>query len=163
MAIAFANLKPKRRLAQMSLRTAFVIVTLLCAALSWCVVPAERRRQAMAIVEARGGRAVYAVRHPERSVVMSYLRSWLPHAYFDDVEHISLSRSKVTDGDLARISALTTLRSLYIDDTQITDAGLAHLQRLTNLERLSFSRTFGTLDGRARLQRELPDCRVAGP
>jgi hypothetical protein len=153
----------KRRWMQFSLRGAFFIVTLLCVALSLWIMPAERQRRAVGIIEARGGRAKYAERYPTRSFVETYLRRWLPRTYFNNVEQVDLSRSKVTDADLASLSVLTTLRSLAIDDTQITDVGLAHLHRLRKLERLTFSRTSATLDGRARLQRELPDCRVAGP
>jgi hypothetical protein len=153
----------KRGWLQFSLRTAFIVVTASCVALSFWVVPAERQRQTIAMVEARGGRVSYAGTYPEQSFIMAYLRRWLPRAYFDNVEQIKLSRSKVTDADLARLSVLNTLESLAIDDTQITDAGLAHLHRLTKLERLSFSRTRATLDGRAGLQRVLPNCRVAGP
>jgi hypothetical protein len=49
MLIGMAN--SKRRWMQFSLRTGFIIVTMLCVALSMWVVAAERQRRAVAAIE----------------------------------------------------------------------------------------------------------------
>ena len=43
---------------------------------------------------------------------------------------------EVTDADLAHLTGLPALRSLYLDYTQVTDAGLVQLTELPALEHL---------------------------
>jgi tRNA A-37 threonylcarbamoyl transferase component Bud32 len=49
---------------------------------------------------------------------------------------------KVTDDDLDRLSGLTELSALYLDDTRVTDAALAKVKHLTKLQVLMVNHYF---------------------
>jgi len=148
-----AKLRPTRRWLQFSMRTVLVFVSLLCVALSLWVVPLERRRRAVAAIEALGGRVTFIdSQTANESFPKTVLRRWLPQAYFDDVENVGFVYSQVTDAGLAPLEGLTTLQSLDLGATQVTDAGLVHLQGLTGLQSLSFINTQVTDAGLLQLQ-----------
>ncbi len=129
-------LTPKRRWAQFSLATMFLVVTVLCVGLSLVVVPAERQRRAVAAIEALGGQVRYVKPDKKASEAFPrrFPRRWLPRDYVDRVQYVDLRRAQVTDAGLAHLHGLTGLKHLWL--TQITDAELAHLQGLTGLEAL---------------------------
>lgn len=153
----------RRRWFQFSIRTLLGLVTLLCVALSMWVVPAERRRRAVAVIEKLGG-GVSFVRTNESSS-LDFLRRWLPHAYVDEAEVVDFNFSgiEVTDAGLANLQGLTSLQGLDLSNTQVSDAGLAHLQGLTSLRWLFLRKTEVTDAGVAKLRNVLPNCRVYGP
>src|SRR5579863_5667165 len=111
-----ALLTPKRRWAQFSLGTMFVVVTALGVWLGVVVNRANRQREAVVAIEALGGTVYYAEPDEDASEAFPrpFLRRWLPRDYFDEVRLVDL------------------------DDTQVTDAGLAHLHGLTRLQALGF-------------------------
>lgn len=162
MLIGMAN--SKRRWFQFSLRTGFIIVTLLCVALSLWIVPAERQRRTVAAIEAMGGAVDYApflahidgsgVSDPRESEAFpkTFLRRWLPPDYFDEVRIVLLQNMRLTDANLAHLRGLTSLESLALDNTQNTDGGLAHLQGRTGLQYLALGRSQVTDAGLAHLQ-----------
>ena len=182
-------LKPKWRWLQFSLRTAFVVITVLCVGLTLWVVPAERQRRVVAAIEALGGK----VRHVEpyqaasNSFPVTLLRRWLPPDYFYEIEYVWLSNTRVTDAGLAHLQGLmglkilslhstqvtdaglahlkglTGLQILWLNGTQVTDAGLAHLQSLTGLRWLILTKTKVTDAGVAKLRQALPGCQITGP
>jgi Leucine-rich repeat (LRR) protein len=49
--------------------------------------------------------------------------------------------NKITDAGLIRLKRMTSLKQLFLDDSQITDAGLTHLKTLTDLEELGLANT----------------------
>lgn len=53
-----------------------------------------------------------------------------------NLEVLCLNNPHVTDAGLVHLKSLTKLKILSLDGTQVTDAGLVHLQKLTSLERL---------------------------
>jgi hypothetical protein len=147
-------LKPKRRWAQVSLRMLFVLVTVLCVALSLGVVPAERQRRAVAAIEGAGGSVAYP--EPDKTRTESFpnalLRRWLPRDYLDEVQQVNLGYSNVTDAPLAHLHGFTRLQVLYLHDTRVTDAGLTQLHGLTDLQLLCLFNTQVTDAGLAHLQ-----------
>lgn len=155
--IGMAN--SKRRWMQFSLRTGFIIITLLCVALSLWAVPAERQRRAVAAIEAVGGGFRYnpwfigPEPFPKRA-----LRGWLPRDYFDRLKALRLSSGPfaaskaITDDDLANVRALRHLEELFIVGTEVTDAGLAHLAPLTRLKKLGLANTKITDIGLSQVQ-----------
>ena len=62
------------------------------------------------------------------------------------LEQLDCGGSRLSDSDLARLSHLTKLRELVLDNTGITDRGLAHLDKLSSLETLTLRNT-GITDG----------------
>ncbi len=59
-----------------------------------------------------------------------------------DLRELDVSYCFVTDGDLADVEALTSLRALRLSyNRDITDAGIVHLKGLTNLTRLDLAHT----------------------
>jgi len=152
-----ALLTPKRRWAQFSLATMFVVVTVLCVSLSVVVNRAHRQRDAVAAIEALGGRVYYV--KPDQNATEAFprrfLRSRLPRDYFDEVRYVDFwSTFDLTDAGLARLQDLTGLQELRLGGPEITDAGLAYLHRLPGLQylRLYLSDTQVTDAGLAHLR-----------
>lgn len=76
----------------------------------------------------------------------------------DNEKRVDLSHTKVTDADLAHLSALTELEYLDLYDTMIGDAGLENLKGLTKLNFVMLKQTNVTVAGAARLRQALPNC-----
>jgi hypothetical protein len=145
-------LKPKWRWMQFSLRTAFLVVTAICVALTYWVIPAEKQRRAVAAIEAVGGHAEYFEPQANRlTFVEPILRRWLPASYFDGVQMVGLY-GRGNDTLLAHLESLTGLEVLDLDHSNVTDIGLAHLQGQTGLKELYLSETAITDAALTRLQ-----------
>ncbi len=114
-------------------------------------MPAERQRQAIAAIQALGGRAIYLKRAESE-------RRWLPQPYVASVGAVLLDNSEVTDIELAHLQAFPELQTLSLKGAAVTDSGLVHLERLTSLRRLFLDRTLITDAGAARLEKALPKC-----
>ena len=71
----------------------------------------------------------------------------------DDLQALSLYKTKVTDSDLAHIRALGSLRELHASMTNIGDEGLAHVGALRRLTVLNLAATRITDDGLAALNK----------
>ena len=67
------------------------------------------------------------------------------------VIRVSLSRTEVTDAELAQLQVFTQLRTLDLNDTQITNNGLLHLKELRTLEVLKLNATKLTDSGLTHL------------
>lgn len=124
MANLLTNVKAKRRWMQVSLRTVLVLVTLLCVALSVWVMPAARRRRAVAAIEKLGGMVGYVKPAASETFPVAHLRRWLPPAYFDEIEWVDLNNTQVTDAGFAHLQGMTSLQWLDLDNTSVSDAGL---------------------------------------
>ncbi|MGA2619521.1 MAG: GYF domain-containing protein [Thermoguttaceae bacterium] len=69
------------------------------------------------------------------------------------LEHLSLSRSRITDAGLQRLRRLGQLKSLSLDDSPyVSDAGLEYIKGFTQLDSLSLRKTKITDAGLANLQ-----------
>jgi hypothetical protein len=154
----FALITPKRRWAQFSLASMFVVVTLLCVWLSVVVNRAHRQRDAVATIEALGGSVDYVESDQEEpdetasdAFPKPFLRRWLPRDYFDEVRVVQLTGTQVTDADLAHLHGLTGLQALTLSSTRVTDIGLAHLHGLTGLQVLNLDGSHVTDAGLAHL------------
>ncbi len=86
----------------------------------------------------------------------------------DPVTEIDLSKTAVTDADLASLKVFPFLEVLNLSDTQVSDTGLTHLKGLTNLSNVRLLRTkvtdagLVTLKGLIALQvLDLHDTRVS--
>jgi len=120
--------KPRRRWFQYSLRTLFVLVTVLCVWLAVTANRARKQRAAVGVIEGLGGRVYYdyeesdpvrwmlipagAIKKPQPPGPV-WLRELIGEEYFVSVTQVYFSHN-----------------------TQITDAGLEHLRGLTNLRQL---------------------------
>ena len=114
--------KPKRRWYQYSLRSMFVLTTLVAIVCSWYVswYAVERQktakiRAAIAEITKLGGEASYS------------------HNRKDDVFHLIV---QTTDAGLVHLKGLAKLNGLDLSHTPITDTGLVHLKGLTKLNNL---------------------------
>lgn len=152
MAGLLNKLKSKRRWVQFSLRTEFILVTALCVGLSLWIVPLERKRRAVAAIEALNGEVTYRPPPTGEFFHITFLRRWIPQAYFDEVTELNLTNTRVMDASLAQLQGLTNLRLLNLCNTQITDAGLVHLKGLTGLQELYLTDTHVTDVGLAHLR-----------
>jgi hypothetical protein len=130
LAKLISMLTPKRRWAQFSLASMFVVVTVLCVWLLVVVNRAHRQRDAVAAIEALGGRVVYTQpgQGASEAIPKPFLRRWLPRDYFNDVREVILAGTQVTETGLAHLQRLTRLRSLSLDGTHVTDTGVSKLR-----------------------------------
>ena len=182
------TLVPNRRWLQFRLRTLFVGITVVAAALGlWLgyIAPAERQRASVRGVEELGGKIRYADAPVGELWPVTELREWLPRDYFDAVEAVDLyghhrlvdadlrhleglaqlhelrlGHSHLTDAGLVHLRELRQLRELYLNRTRVTDSGLVHLQGLKNLQKLNLSYTRVTDAGAEEFQRASPGCEI---
>ena len=152
------NPKRKRRWPQFSLRTLLVVTTVMCVALGWWVNRAEQQRRAVAAILELGGAVTYQSQYPvdplveSRGFIRRTLEDRLPQDYFDEVNHVSLMSTSVTDADLSQIEKLRALRIINLLRTQATDVGLQHLGRCRTLTVITLQGTHVTDAGLAHLQ-----------
>lgn len=76
------------------------------------------------------------------------------------MSYINLSRTRLTDADLADLADLSDIDALDLSDTSISDTGLAHLKCLTRLALLVLDGTAVTPAGVADFRRALPDTTI---
>ena len=135
--------KPKRRWFQYSLRTLFIITTLVAIACSWYVCEmqkAAKRRAAIAEIEKQGGYVYYYDASNPRTMGepprwFSLLRRLHGDEHLGNAVIVGMSRP-ITDSELVYLKGLTKLEHLYLVRLQVTDAGLIHLRDLTKLKGL---------------------------
>jgi Leucine-rich repeat (LRR) protein len=130
------------------LRTAFLVLTFVCAFLGWWVVRAERQRMAVAAVRDAGGSVIYTYeRDPIRGPLKNpkpWAPAWLRKTLGDDlfitVEGVYCEGRKFDDDAVDRLvpklRRVSNLRWLELRSTSITDAALGRIAELTQLERL---------------------------
>jgi Leucine-rich repeat (LRR) protein len=132
--------KPKLRWYQYSLRSLFVLMTLVACACSWYAYEmneaAKRRAAIEKIIEAGGKVLYYDASNPNSGEPPAWY-AWLRKLHGD--EHLG---NAIAVGE----GPWTKLERLHLDRTQITDAGLVHLRGLTKLEVLNLSRS-PSIDG----------------
>jgi len=152
--------KPKRRWYQYSLRSMFVLTTLVAMACSWYAYEmkqAAERRAAIWKIERLGGEVVYynaADPHTpgEPPSWHSWLRKLHGDAHLGNPASVVLRTNEVTDDDLVNVKCLPNLQVLLLDGTQTSDAGLARLKDLDKLAVLGLAATQITDRGVAQLK-----------
>ena len=138
--------KPRSRPFQYSLRTLFIITTVLAIACSLF---------AYAMHWMQGNRKIWAAAEK--------INDAGGEAYCDDLIGGTtpwLYCQQITDAGMVHLKDLKNLEVLYLNHTRITDAGLVHLEGLTNLEYLNLEQTHVTDEGVKKLQEALPDCEI---
>ena len=141
---------PKNRWYQFSLRTLLVVMLLSCFGFAWIGWRMQRARDNRARM-ADAAEAVAAIEKLANTVEFEYEelrpRTWL-ESQFDDpggsddpvgvlnITIVDLGWSSVSDADLTHLTAMKSLQSLWLRNTQTTDAGLINVTGLTNLEDL---------------------------
>ena len=141
-----------RRLVQYRLRTLLILTAIIAALLAWWSHSARRQREAVAALSNVGADVFYTDE-------VYVLPSCLDVDYFASINEVMFP-PRATDSDLERLQGLTTLRRLWIDQTQITDAGLEHLRGMTALKLICIGGTKITDAGSARLKQLLPNCSI---
>ncbi|MFN0020149.1 MAG: leucine-rich repeat domain-containing protein [Pirellulaceae bacterium] len=135
---------PKRRRFQFSLKSLWVLMTVLCGILGafwhFVIAPAERQRGAAQMVEGLGG-AIRRGSPYEEYWVVDQLREVLPRDYIDVAGGVSLDSSPARDQDIARLKVLSQLSSVYLRGTRLTDASAPNLRSLRELVILDVSET----------------------
>ena len=137
---------PKHRWYQYSLRTLFVIMTLLCVLLGMVfkliVIPAERQRAAVDKITQLGGSVIHSFIPDDESWIRKSLREILPRDYFDSVIVVMICRqSELGESDLECLEALPLLRYISLNGTSVAKSGLLHLKGLSQLKRLKLNDT----------------------
>ena len=144
--------KPKPRRRQYSLRTMFVLLTVLCvcfASLGRWVYWANEQRKVVEWVREMGGSVRY-----DYDAKPNSLMQLLGVDFFQEVSLVRLSYTQVSD--LTPLAKLTSLRRLYLTDTQFSD--LTPLAELTSLNSLCLGTVSNELLEKAR--QALPACTI---
>jgi len=171
-----ALLKPKRRWAQFSLTTVFVVVTVLCVSLAFAVNRAHRRWEAVVAIEKSGGWVSYDYQRDDSGAYLPNAKppgpGWLRRMLGDNflakpvgVQLFADSKSgmkpeEFTDVQASMIGVLTELRWLVLKDTAITDESLTYFAGLSRLKSLDLEHTVVTDAGVAKLKGVLPTCTI---
>jgi len=134
----------KRRRFQFSLKSLWVLMTVLCGLLGafwhFVIAPAERQRGAAQMVEGLGG-AIHRGSPYEDYWIDRQLRKMLPRDYLDSAYGVALDSSLAEDQDIARLESLNQLSTVYLRGTRLTDASAHHLRGLKQLHILELSGT----------------------
>src|SRR5262245_59882937 len=100
------------------LKTLLIVVSLICVLLAAILVPLtryKRERQAILWFEGLGGDV-----RTEKAAFSGLIES-LGGAPLEYATYLSLKRTPTTDADLKRVTSLSNLKVLYLDDTKISD------------------------------------------
>jgi Leucine-rich repeat (LRR) protein len=139
--------KRRNRFVRFSLRTALILLTLLCLALGWWVVTAERQRDAVAAVRELGGRVRYTyelgpegfpLKKPEPPWAPEWLRDTFGEDLFITLHSVEFEgiRDDFVVQVVPKLRRVASLHTLGLRDTLISDAALANIAELTQLEHL---------------------------
>jgi hypothetical protein len=172
---------PQERHSVLMWACALVILLAIAAPCVVYVARVQRQRAAVAAIGEAGGQVCY-VEAPIAKHLPGWVRSRLPHDYYQqpflaslamctdaEMEHLgalphlqelSCVAASVTDAGLKHVRGLTRLGELDLSGTQITDAGLQDLNGLSELRRLDVSGTKVTAEGVRSLKEALPECQV---
>jgi hypothetical protein len=155
---------------QYRLRTLLIIMTVFAAWMAWVSHRAQQQKIAVQMIRTLGGDIIYDYQKrkdknigdidpealPPGSV---WLRNFIGEDYFQSVVQVSLTKTSVTDDDLAVLEKLPDLEILDLTETKITSKGLAHLEGMRRLKSLFLFKTFVDDGGLAHLE-NLTDLRV---
>ena len=137
--------KPRRRWLQYSLRTFFVLLTVLCVWLGWTVHRANEQRKVVEWVKEMGGTVEYDYQFDKDDVDIddaeppgpAWLDQLLGVDYRQEVEGVDLADTQAND--LTPLAGLKRLEWLAIRGTPLSD--LTPLAKLTRLQELELEYT----------------------
>jgi internalin A len=138
-----------RRVLRFSLRTLFVLTTLIAVWLGFLSKRAREQQLAVDRIAELGGSVGYDFQYGRDGarikdatpVGWMWLRKMVGDHYFQRVVRVHLEERAVTDADLKLIGKLRHTTTLDLNDTSISDDGLAMLSGLSRLRRLGLART----------------------
>jgi hypothetical protein len=164
-----ALLTPKRRWAQFSLGTMFVVVTVLCVWLAVQVNRAHRQRDAVAALRKLGAAVFYVDPADSRRVNDRFpvLRRCLGAAYVEPVEYVSLRHAtrlytnpETIEAALILVKELPGLLRLNLEGLPLTERDIDHVVALSEIRHLDVGYTGISDAAVARIEQALPKCRV---
>jgi internalin A len=139
-----------KRFLQFGMRGLLVFVLVIGAGLGWIVRDAHVQRDAVAAIQAAGGKVMYDWEWSDGKDIPGG-KPWAPRwlvdrigvDYFGHVtaavaHHMSAATS---DAVIAQVGRLTRIQSLNLHDSPISDSGLVHLKGLKNLRVILLYRT----------------------
>jgi hypothetical protein len=159
---------------QYRLRTLLIAMTLLAAWMAYVSHHARQQKLAVEKIRALGGTVQYDYqkdkiqlggeeysRYDPQAMPPGpeWLRNFIGNDYFQNVVYVSLSKTSVTDDELAILENFPGLEGLSISQTKITSFGLVHLEGLKNLESLSLENTLIDDNGLAHIK-DLANLRI---
>lgn len=131
------------------------------------VKPQPTPAQALAQIEAQGGKVRYDEKSPGRPVVaIDFSGKQLNDAGLQNVsglatlKSLNLKNTQITGSGLANLKNLPHLRVLYLDGTRISNNDLRHLQNLTALEEVYLHNTRVNGVGANALKKVMPKLKV---
>jgi hypothetical protein len=135
--------KSKRRFLQFSLRSFFIVTTVVAIWFGWKMNEAREQKEAVEWIREMGGRVGYEYQR-EQSYLddpvppgPNWLRDLLGIDFMDDVDSVWLGGSELND--LTPLAGLKSVESLNLRNTQVTD--LTILSSFDKLKWLSLSNT----------------------
>jgi Leucine Rich repeat len=156
---------PPRRRIRFSLRSLFVVVSLLCGWMGYLYSSAKRQERAVASIEQAAGHVEYdwwrdadgSPRQQPTPRGPAWLRSLLGPHYFDTVVGVDISHTSV-QGSPSQFATFKTpllqlpkLRRLHIFRLELSDADYAAISQLQGLEELSLAKMELSAAGAAQI------------
>jgi internalin A len=138
-----------RRLLRFSLRTLFLLTTLIAVWLGFLCKRAQEQQLAVDRIAELGGFVGYDFQYGRDGariknatpVGWTWLRTMTGDHFFQRVVQVHLDERAVTDADLKLIGRLRHTTTLALNDTNISDDGLAMISGLGRLQYLGLART----------------------
>ena len=177
------------RFSRLSLRTAFIVLTIACAISAFQVNSATKQRRAVDAIEKDNGWVYYAYQYDSQGERIStpqfpaptWLRNLIGDHYFTTVRHIKLREKQVHD--LEMLKDLTSLRSLMCDTRAVANqgnvfaelkqlrvlslygsplsaVGMENIKRLTQLDMIIVNGGAITPEDVEALRQALPHCQI---
>jgi hypothetical protein len=148
-----------RRWFRFSLRTLFLVTTVLAIWLAFKVHAARQQQEAVALYLRLGGtiRYDYEIDQSGRLIRNAtpsgwpWLRSYVGSEYFDSVSVLSMTTKPVSDPDTRPLVGLPHLLQLWLGHTKISDDAMDSISQLRMLRQLELSNTGITDTGLMRL------------
>jgi hypothetical protein len=117
---------------------------------------ADRQRRAIQVVKQFNGTASYEYnRHPSTNRTP---RWW--DDYFCPITQVVLNDTNIGDDDLAKLTSLTHLRVLMLQNTATTDHAIRYFQAWGELEWVDLKGTHVSDEVADQLRRKFPDCEI---
>ncbi len=154
-----------RRWFRYSLRTLFIVMTVVCLVSGFWLNKTFRKRDAVRrfhqlTAERTGGLVTMLYRHEGNIHSVAIVPEWL-HPVRDMIGAeafgspigVQLQNTETTDADLRYLRDVPTVREVWANQTKVSDEGLRHLRACPNLQFLNLDNTTITDMGLAEISR----------
>ena len=133
----FVPVPKGRRIFRFSLASLLILISVCGIWMGWRANRVRHQQRVVAAIGEIGGQVNFSEGSAADRWAPTWLRDWLGEDYFRRVTGIDLQGCEASDELVADIARLRDVQHLSLTQTKITDQALHHLARLTKLKALS--------------------------